>query len=99
MKTLFAVVAVMAVVGLGAVGTYDYASHGNVGLLPSAWTSRCACDGHSSPASTSQDLSSAPSSGSEADNECCTDGCPACAAGAKKACCEEAEPATSTPEK
>jgi hypothetical protein len=38
-KTLSVIVVLVAVVGVGAVASYDYASDGKVGLLPSAWTS------------------------------------------------------------
>jgi hypothetical protein len=38
MKTLLTVVAAVAVVALGAVGGFDYASQGKIGLLPSCVT-------------------------------------------------------------
>jgi hypothetical protein len=41
MKTLFTVLAAIAVTSLGAVGGADYASQGKIGLLPSCVTGHC----------------------------------------------------------
>lgn len=85
MKTLAIILAVVVVAGAGAVGGYDYATNGNLGLLPASWTNCDACCTECCPScplcdsaaqSTSVQVSEAQST------EECTE-CASCCSGSK----------------
>jgi hypothetical protein len=78
MKTLFTVIAAIAVVGVGAVGGFDYASQGQIGILPSCVTGHCQKSDSSSGSycpMSQEDSSTSPCP--DCDDEGAS-GCPSC---------------------
>jgi hypothetical protein len=95
MKTLAIILAVVVVAGAGAVGGYDYATKGDLGILPASWTSCDACCtdccSGCSLCDSSTDATSVKLTETEATEDSCAD-CASCCPGSKaKAVTVEAE--------
>jgi hypothetical protein len=98
MKTLAIIVAAVVVAGAGAVGGYDYATKGNLGILPASWTCCDACSEicpdccpgcpicEKSTEATSIKLAASPS-----DEDSCSDCASCCPSSKAKAVKAEAE--------
>jgi hypothetical protein len=100
MKTLAIIVAVIVVAGAGAVGGYDYATKGDLGILPASWTNCDSCCTECSSGcplcDTSTEATSVKLSETESADDCCA-ACATCSPSSKAKTVKAEAEATSQP--